>query len=79
MVLLRDDFGCFRIAQKNAITHEYQKIPLLWTFAVKYDGRHRARLVAGGHVTEELQNDYYSGVGIEIIIIAFTTAILWDL
>ena len=68
------------MAQKNAITHEYQKIPLLWTFTVRYDGRHRARLVAGGHVIEELENDYYSGVvGLGIIRIAFAAAILWDL
>ena len=66
--------------QNNEITQEYQKIPLLWTFAVKYDGRHRARLDAGGHVIEELENDYYSGVvGIEIIIITFAAAILLDL
>ena len=55
-------------------------IPLLWTFAVKYDGRYRASLVAGGHVTEELENDYYSGVvRLRIIRIAFAAAILWDL
>ena len=30
-------------------------IPLLWAFAVKFDGRHRARCVAGGHVTPDLE------------------------
>ena len=45
---------------------KYQKdtsiYPLLWTFAVKYDGRRRARCVAGGHVTPDLEVDMYSGV-----------------
>ena len=47
--LLRDDFECFRNGEESEITEDYQKIPKLWTFAVKFDGRHRARLCAGGH------------------------------
>ena len=74
--LLRDDFECFRAAQNDEITQEYQKIPLLWTFDVKCDGRHRARLVECGHVTEELENDDYSGViDLETIRIVFLAVI----
>ena len=31
-------------------------------FAVKYDGRHKARLVADGHLTPEPVESIYSGV-----------------
>ena len=33
---------------------DYEKIVLLWTFDVKFDLRHRSRLVAEGHLTEEI-------------------------
>ena len=60
--LLRDDFECFRVGEVSEITEDYEKIPLLWTFAVKFDGRHRARLCAGGHRTRNPETGYYSGV-----------------
>ena len=31
-------------------------------FAVKHDGRHKARLVAGGHLTPDYVESIYSGV-----------------
>ncbi len=75
--LLRDLFGCFKLADTGEITNNYQKIPLLWTFAVKFDGRHRARLVAGGHKTQDLTTNYYSGViELETIRILFAIAII---
>ena len=40
----------------------YQKIRVHLIFAVKYDGRHKARLVAGGHLTPEPVESIYSGV-----------------
>ena len=40
----------------------YQKIRAHLIFAVKYDGRHKARLVADGHVTPEPVESIYSGV-----------------
>ena len=40
----------------------YKKIPYNVIFDVKFDGRRKARLVAGGHKTEELLEDQYSGV-----------------
>ena len=40
----------------------YQKIRVHLVFAVKYDGRHKARLVADGHLTPEPVESIYSGV-----------------
>ena len=40
----------------------YQKIIVHLVFAVKYDGRHKARLVADGHLTPEPAESIYSGV-----------------
>ena len=39
----------------------YHKIKVL-VFAVKFDGRHKARLVADGHLTTEPVENIYSGV-----------------
>ena len=39
-----------------------QKIRVHLIFAVKYDGRHKARLVADGHLTPEPVESIYSGV-----------------
>ena len=40
----------------------YQKIRVHLIFAVKHDGRHKARLVAGGHLTLDPIESIYSGV-----------------
>ena len=40
----------------------YQKIRVHLIFAVKHDGRHKARLVAGGHLTPDLIESIYSGI-----------------
>ena len=41
----------------------YQKISVHLIFAVKYNGRHKARLVADGHITPEpVESIYSSGV-----------------
>ena len=40
----------------------YQKIRVHLIFAVKYAGRHKARLVADGHLTPEPVESIYSGV-----------------
>ena len=39
----------------------YQKIRVHLNFAVKYEGRHKARLVADGHLTEPVES-IFSGV-----------------
>ena len=79
--LLKNVYPCFKIPDNpNEITEEYQRIPLLWVFAVKFDGRHRSRCVGGGHVTDDIANDYYSGVvDLETARIAFLAAILYGL
>ena len=40
----------------------YHKIKLHLVFAVKFDGRHKARLVADGYLTSEPIENIYSGV-----------------
>jgi hypothetical protein len=40
----------------------YRKIRVHFVFAVKHDGRHKARLVADGHLTETPIESVYSGV-----------------
>ena len=40
----------------------YQKIRVHLIFALKHDGRHKARLVAGGHLTPDPVESIYSGV-----------------
>ena len=60
---LLNDYKCFEDAGKYAPTPKgYQRIKLLWVFDVKQDLRRRARLVAGGHMTEPIKESSYSGV-----------------
>ena len=40
----------------------YHRIKVQLLFAVKFDGRHKARLVADGHLTPEPVENIYSGV-----------------
>ena len=40
----------------------YKKIQVHFVFDVKHDGRHKARLVAGGHLTDVPLDSVYSGV-----------------
>ena len=51
---------------------DYKKIRVHWVFAVKHDGRHKARLVAGGHLTDAPLESVYSGVvtlrGLRIVV-----------
>ena len=83
---LHEEYNCFKVLPKGkgeVLTTEYAEykyIPLLWTFTVKFDGRHRARCVAGGHVTPDLEDDLYAGtVDLETVRIAFVAATLMDL
>ena len=41
---------------------EYKKIRVHMVYAVKHDGRHKSRLVAGGHLTETPIDSVYSSV-----------------
>ena len=40
----------------------YHRIKIHLVFAVQFDGRHKARLVADGHLTHEPIENIYSGV-----------------
>ena len=78
---LYKDHNCFKkLKGKNEIPSGYKYVPLLWVFAVKFDLRYRARCVAGGHVTADLEQDVYSGVvDLETAKIALVAAILTQL
>jgi len=41
---------------------DYQRIRCHFVFAVKHDGRRKARFVTGGHLTDPLQGSTYSSV-----------------
>jgi len=81
VTILKDTYSCFNIlGEEEEVPKEYNQITLLWTFAVKYDGRKRARCVAGGHMTPDLEEDLYSGVvDLEVVRLAFVAATLQDL
>ena len=61
------DMGIFKGVPKG-----YKKITVHFVYTVKHDGRHKARLVAGGHLTETPIDSVYSSVvslrGVRIII-----------
>ena len=40
----------------------HKRITVYFVYDVKYDGRHKARLVAGGHLTETPVESVYSSV-----------------
>ena len=51
---LHDKYKCFKVLPKGSKPPEdHIFVKLLWTFDVKFDGRKRARLVAGGHMTPQ--------------------------
>jgi Reverse transcriptase (RNA-dependent DNA polymerase) len=67
------DYNTFvDIGKTNNPPEGYQKIVCRMIYNVKHDGRHRGRLVAGGHLTPAPNEDTYSGVvsvrGIRLVI-----------
>jgi hypothetical protein len=78
---LYEDYGCFKIVDENVgVPSGYLQIPLIWTFTVKYDGRRKGRLVAGGHRTPDLEDDLYSGsVNLDTVRVLFVLAALMEL
>ena len=50
------------LGKGTPIPQGYQKIPCHMVYAVKHDGRHKARMVAGGHRTETPIDSTYSSV-----------------
>ena len=67
------EYDTFKILEPGEkAPHGYQFVPLTLVFAVKHDGRRKARLVAGGHVTDPGTDEVYSSVvapeGVRIVI-----------
>ena len=50
------------LGKGTPVPEGYQKIPCHMVYAVKHDGRHKARMVAGGHRTETPVDSTYSSV-----------------
>ena len=64
----------------ETIPKDYKFIPVHYVFDVKYDGRRKARLVAGGHSTSPDTSEIYSGVvSIEHVRLALLLADLDDM
>lgn len=68
-----DEYKTFRDLGKNSSPPPGSlKIRCHWVFAIKHDGRHRARLVAGGHLTPKPVDSVYSSVvslrGIRLVV-----------
>ena len=58
-----DEYNVFEDRGKNIpIPSDYKKIRVHLVFDVKHDGRHKARLVADGHLTDIPLDSVYSGV-----------------
>ena len=74
---LWEEHNCFkRVDSMSDIPDGCNCIPLLWAFAVKFDGRHRAQCVAGGHITPDLDDDLHSGVvDFETVRLTFVAAV----
>ena len=56
-----DEYKTFRVSLEG-VPQGYNKIRVHFVFDVKHDGRHKARLVAGGHLTPEEAYMSYSSV-----------------
>jgi hypothetical protein len=60
--------------------YAYKRIPYQIIFDCKHDGRRKARLVAGGHMTNPPSEDVYSGVvGMDTVRLAFSLAAMQGL
>jgi hypothetical protein len=56
------EFNTFKVPSDGKPPLGYKKIPCHMIFDVKFDGRRKARFVAGGHLTMDPGEDAYSGV-----------------
>jgi hypothetical protein len=60
-----DDYHCFinaGIHSRDSPPTNYKKIQAHLVFDVKHDGRHKARFVGSGHLTDVPTEKVYSGV-----------------
>ncbi len=70
-----NSYKTFRKVSRHDNMRQYTRIPYHFVFAVKFDLRRKARMVAGGNMTEPPKEDIYSGVvGMETIRLAFQIA-----
>ena len=73
------DMGCFKFEDPEfRPSDDYQKTTLVMIFDVKQDLRRKARLVAGGHLVDVLDNNVYSstvkGISVKLLhVIAHKT------
>ena len=69
-------YQTFRVLQdKEPLPPGYKYIPYHCIYDVKFDGRRKCRLVAGGHKTETPKEDIFSGViGMEAVRLGFILA-----
>ena len=76
-----NDYKTFRVLQDDEPTPRgYQRIPYHIVFDVKFDGRRKARLVAGGNRTDPPKEDIFSGVvSMEAVRLGFILARMNDL
>ena len=68
-----EDYKTFNDLGKNAsIPKGFKRIKVHFVYAVKHDGRYKARLVAGGHLTDSPVDSVYSSVvslrGLRLVI-----------
>ena len=71
-----NDYKTFRVLENDEpMPPGYKRIPYSTIYDVKFDGRRKCRLVAGGHRTDPPKEDIYSGVvSMEAVRLAFTLA-----
>ena len=69
-------YETFKVLRKGEkIPEGYKQIPYHCIYDVKYDGRRKCRLVAGGHMTDPASDEVFSGViNMETVRMAFILA-----
>src|SRR6478735_2529933 len=74
-------YETFKVIKKGEkVPYGYKAIPYHCIYDVKYDGRRKCRLVAGGHMTDPASDEVFSGVvNMETVRMAFIFADLNDL
>jgi Reverse transcriptase (RNA-dependent DNA polymerase) len=71
-----NDYQTFRVLEEHEpIPPGYKRIPYHCVYDVKFDGRRKCRLVAGGHRTDPPKEDIFSGVvSMEAVRLGFILA-----
>jgi hypothetical protein len=75
-----NEYETFRLPNEDDVLEEYQLIPYHLVYDVKFDGRRKARLVAGGNWTITPKENIYSGViGMDLVCLVFALASMHNL